>query len=144
MNMFRGELAFLSPFFKCYINYEGFVYPCLESAFHAAKTHDRDWREKIRVTTNPKEIKKLGRECPMRRDWENIKVNVMLELLIYKFKYNPELGEKLKKVDDSLLIEYNEWHDNFWGSCTCNNCFMNGEDGKNILGRLLQIVKRII
>jgi ribA/ribD-fused uncharacterized protein len=138
MVKFRGDLGFLSNFSPHPVD----GCQTLEHAFQAAKTNDEDWKDKIFNAPTPTEAKRLGLKCPLRPNWESLKVQVMLNLLIGKFS-NPELKKRLKKVDDKDLVEMNEWHDNYWGICTCNNCFMDGKEGKNILGLLLQIVKRM-
>jgi hypothetical protein len=37
-----------------------------------------------------------------------------------------------------MLIEGNWWHDNFYGSCTCNKCVNKGE---NNLGKILMKIR---
>jgi ribA/ribD-fused uncharacterized protein len=142
MIQFRGELNFLSNFYPFPVKYDNKLYRDVESAFQAAKTLDISWRERIRQTSSPSEAKKLGRRCPMREDWKDIRVFVMFGLLLQKFK-NPEMKRLLKKVDDSHLIELNDWCDNYWGDCTCIKCYEKIE-GKNVLGLLLRIVKRMV
>lgn len=56
----------------------------------------------------------------------------MQELLEEKFK-NPVLQAKLLAVKGEI-VEHNQWHDNFWGSCTCPKC---GNKGNNALGKML-------
>jgi ribA/ribD-fused uncharacterized protein len=141
MAKFRGELGFLSNFYPHPIRYDDKLYRDVESAFQAAKTLDEDWRDQIRNASGPSEAKKLGNQCQTRENWKEISVFVMFSLLLQKFKH-PEMRRKLKKIDDSHLIELNQWHDNFWGDCTCIEC--NEKKGKNMLGLLLQIVKRMI
>jgi len=42
----------------------------------------------------------------------------------------------MKKV---YQVEFNDWHDNFWGSCVCNRC--TEEIHHNNLGQLLVIIR---
>lgn len=65
----------------------------------------------------------------LRRDWEEVKLDIMYELLKCKFDQNPSLKEKLINTGDRLLVEGNDWHDTYWGVC-------NGK-GSNHLGKLL-------
>ena len=67
-----------------------------------------------------------------------VKDKVMLNFLRIKFM-NAELRDKLLETGDSVLIEGNTWHDNYWGNCSCAKC--KDIEGKNMLGRLLMQVR---
>lgn len=75
----------------------------------------------------------MGRSVHIRPDWEEIKVQTMLDLLKCKFQ-DPELKQKLLDTGDEELVEYNTWGDNFWGRT------MEGF-GLNMLGKLLMEVR---
>ena len=132
---FKNDYTFLSNFYPSYILFEGLVYPTVEHAYVAAKTFDNVF--KIMIAELPGHrvgyAKKLGRNIELRPNWEKIKVQIMRELLLKKFKAG-SLKEQLLKTENKILIEGNHWHDNFWGSCVCQKC---GDRGQNILGLLL-------
>lgn len=65
-------------------------------------------------------------------NWDDIKVNSMLEILFLKFN-DPYLKHLLLSTGDEHIQEYNTWGDRFWGVC-------NGE-GLNFLGVLLMFVR---
>lgn len=132
ITLFRGEYAFLSNFQKCNVEFEGDVYPTVEHAFQAAKTFDMEERKRILSFASPVIAKRIGRKAGLRADWEDVKCDIMKELLKKKFE-NPELAEKLLATGDSELIEGNNHGDRFWG-------MVNGV-GKNMLGRLLMEVR---
>ena len=132
ITLFRGEYAFLSNFWKCEVEFEGEVYPTVEHAFQAAKTFDIEERKRISSFASPVIAKRIGRKVGLRADWEDVKCDIMKELLKKKFE-NPELAEKLLATGDSELIEGNNHGDRFWG-------MVNGV-GKNMLGRLLMEVR---
>ncbi len=75
----------------------------------------------------------------MRNDWEEIKINVMLECVRAKFYQNRDLAGKLVETDGLELIEGNRWHDNIWGNCSCSRC--QHIEGKNLLGKILMRVR---
>ena len=52
-----------------------------------------------------------------------------------KFTQNQEIKEKLLATGNSILIEGNYWHDNFWGNCLCSKC--KYIKGRNNLGKIL-------
>ena len=137
---FTDEYYFLSNFYPCLCEFEGLEYPTAEHAFQAAKTLDPQKRVLIQHCISPGAAKKMGKHVDLRKDWENIKGEVMLVVLRSKFE-NRELKEKLLSTEDSILIEGNSWCDNGWGVCFCEEC--NGI-GKNMLGTLLMQVREEI
>lgn len=132
IDKFDGEFSFLSNFYPTPIEMDGIVYPSLEHAFQAAKSDDQEYREYVSKLTSPGKAKRAGREVRLRENWDIIKKEVMLQLLMKKFS-NPDLCLKLLATGDSVLIEGNWWKDTFWGVC-------NGV-GENHLGKLLMHVR---
>lgn len=130
--MFRGDYAFLSNFHKCKIEFEGYIYPTVEHAFQAAKTFDKEEREKIRSVASPVIAKRIGRKVKLRNDWEIVKSDIMYTLLKKKFA-DQELKKMLLATGDAELIEGNNHGDRYWGQ-------VNGS-GKNMLGKLLMQVR---
>lgn len=132
IDTFTNEYRFLSNFYPSKVSYDGLEYPTVEHAYQSIKTIDKDMRLKIRNSKTAADAKKLGRKVELRKDWENIKFDVMLELLRQKFAI-PELRQLLLDTGDSELIESNWWGDVVWGVCR--------GVGKNHLGRLLMQVR---
>lgn len=124
---FRGKFRFLSNFTSDPVIFDGETYPTVEHAYQAAKTLDIKEREYIKSLSLPGEAKKAGRRVTMREDWDDIKVNVMFDLIKQKF-LDLKLKNKLLEID-GLIVEGNYWNDTFWGVC-------NGK-GENILGKIL-------
>lgn len=130
IDSFRGEFDFLSNFFPSVIeDADGTLWPTAEHAFQAMKTLDPAEREKIRLAPTPGKAKRLGRKVTMREDWEQVKVQVMDDVLFLKFTQNLTLQQKLIATGNQELIEGNNWNDKFWGVCD--------DEGHNILGLLL-------
>lgn len=133
IDSFSGEHQFLSNFwYEDVALPDGFLYKTNEHAFQAAKTLSEIQRREILVAPTPGKAKLLGRSVTLRKDWEFIKLNVMLHLTRQKFK-NPLLAAKLLATGDAELIEGNHWGDKFWGVC-------DGE-GLNWLGKILMCVR---
>lgn len=59
--------------------------------------------------------KREGKKVALRKDWENVKLNIMEEVVRAKFSQNAELKEKLLATGAMELMEGNNWHDTFWG-----------------------------
>lgn len=124
--LFRGKFWFLSNFYPVEVKMYGVVYPSVENAFQASKCVRKEDRV-IFESVSSLESKKLGRKVELRKDWEDVRVNIMNVLLCRKFE-NKELRDKLLRVEGEI-VEDNSWGDEFWGRC-------NGR-GKNVLGNLL-------
>ena len=128
ISSFKDEYRFLS-------NFIGGV----EIKYQAAKCKNYKDAELILACNEPRKAKKLGRKVEIKDNWNDIKLGIMFSLVEEKFFTNLNLAESLLKTEDSILIEGNNWHDNYWGNCTCNNC--SSTFGKNWLGRILMITR---
>lgn len=118
------------------MSYQGMRFTTVENFYQAMKTRDIDERRKI-AQMNPYEAKKYARSLPLREDWEEIKLAVMEFVLEHKFAPGTVWHDKLEKCEGPI-VEHNNWHDNFWGSCVCERC---GDKGKNHLGKMLTKIK---
>ena len=133
---FEGEYRWLSNFHVAPFSFDGYLYVrTVEHYYQAAKTTDKNWVDKIMASETPAKAKRLGRECPVRSDWDRIKDSIMMQGLKYKFSQNPDLKKKLIETGTSLLVEGNNWNDNYWGYD------MKHGYGQNRLGQLLMIVR---
>jgi ribA/ribD-fused uncharacterized protein len=130
---FQGQYRFLSNFWRVSVEYESHWYRSTEAAYQAAKTLDLNQREEIRLAEKPGDAKRLGKKVTLRPDWDQVKTDIMRNLLEQKFR-QPDLKAKLLETGDEELVEGNKWHDNFFGICFCPKC---GNCGQNILGKLL-------
>ncbi len=132
---FQGQHRFLSNFEKVSVEYEGITYPSVEHAYQAAKTLDRVSKFKIRNQGTPARAKRFGRTVVIRPDWEEVKLDVMLDLLRLKFS-DERLRQQLLATGETELEEGNRWGDTFWGINPPDS-----ENGENNLGRLLMKVR---
>lgn len=130
---FTDKYRFLSNFYEpAVVTYDGEEYATTEHAFQAAKTLDVRERQEVQEAPTPGQSKRLGRRVTLRPDWEEIKLDVMLDLVRQKFQ-DPELRAKLLATDTRPLIEGNHWGDAFWGICN--------SEGSNHLGKILMRVR---
>lgn len=134
---FRGEFYFLSNFYPTPVYHNGTTFMNAEAAFQAQKDPKRT---KDFSYLQPSEAKQLGRQVRLREDWEEVKTSEMFHIVLAKFQQNPDLSQKLLETKDAVLIEGNQWHDNIWGSCTCDRC---KNQGSNMLGQILMAVRHI-
>lgn len=134
---FSGENHFLSNFYESPVpdGTYGICFPTAEHAFNAEKTIDRDEKYWVYAAETPKEAKYRGRQVTLRPNWDNRdRFVAMKNILINKFYYEP-IRKKLLETEDAYLVEGNFWHDQTWGSCTCNK--HKDIPGMNALGILL-------
>jgi ribA/ribD-fused uncharacterized protein len=135
INDFHGNYSFCSNFYPARIKYRGVEYPSSEHAYQASKTLDMIERNRIAQLSTPGKAKKAGRMVTPRSDWENVKLNIMREIVFIKFDGHLDLKELLLATGDHELIEGNKWHDTFWGVCD--------GIGQNYLGKILMEIRTI-
>ena len=127
---FRNEYWFLSNMYPCRIKIGGNEFSCVESAFQSFKCSDKVERIKF-VGIDGFESKKLGRRVKLISNWLDVREDVMMSLLLIKFK-DKELMNKLRNIKGEI-VEDNNWNDKFWGRC-------NGI-GENKLGKMLMFIR---
>lgn len=137
ITLFKGKYWFLSNFSPSTVVFEGISFKTVEHAFQAAKTFERAPRLEIRTTPHPRVAKELGRKVNLRPDWEQVKDQIMLDLLRFKFSwlYHPKLALKLLSTGTQGLKEGNGWGDTYWGVDEYTL------EGNNVLGKLLMQVR---
>lgn len=131
---FSGEYRFLSNFWMAPVTYEGITYPSSEHAYQAAKSLNPVIREVFFMLDSPAEAKRMGQQIIMRPDWEDVRINVMRDIVTAKFEQNEDLMDLLMATKGRDLIEGNTWGDRFWGQCPIGN-------GRNELGKILMGIR---
>lgn len=130
---FEGKYRFLSNFTLVKVEYDGREYPSTEHAYQAAKTLDPIQRENIRTVAGPGVAKRLGQKVKIRDDWDQIKLQIMYDLVHEKFSRYPMLKQMLLDTGDMKIVEGNTWGDTFWGICK--------GVGENHLGKIIMKVR---
>lgn len=128
--LFRGAYAYLSNMYTCdipcVIRGQHYRFRCAEALFQAMKCPER--AREFESLDGPSS-KRLGKCVKLRPDWDEIKLEVMTQVIQAKFGQNPALARKLLATGDLELVETNSWGDTYWGTC-------QGK-GKNHLGKIL-------
>jgi len=83
---------------------------------------------------NPFVARKITRKLAVRKDWEDIKLKVMFDVLRLKFYQHPYLLKQLLKIEGPLA-EFNNWKDTYWGYD------INLKKGENHLGKLFMLLR---
>ena len=141
IDKFIDEEFFLSNFYIRPFEWNGKEYKSVEHAYQASKADNDGEHEWIRLMDTPGKSKRNGMLVSLKKDWEDIKNDLMYELLEIKFT-DEDLKEKLILTKNYELVEGNYWHDNFWGNCTCQKC--KDIKGENKLGELLMKLRNEI
>ena len=113
-----GKTCF-SQWYEIGFEVDGHKYNCAEQYMMAQKAwlfKDLEIFAKILDSTDPKEIKALGREVknfdPVK--WNERKFEIVKKGNLSKFGDNPELREFLLSTDDKILVEASPY-DKIWG-----------------------------
>lgn len=133
---FQGEYRFLSNFFGATFVWDGLFWYHTEGAYQAAKSLDPKTRNLFSQIRSPATVKREGKTVTLRSDWEDVKYELMLEIVLTKFVQNPDLARKLIATGDAHLEEGNNHGDNIWGVCPPNSGL-----GQNLLGKVLMEVR---
>ena len=85
--------GFLSNFSNHPISLHGKVWPTSEHYFQAQKFAGTPQEEEVRIAETPLDAARLGRsrEISIRRDWNEVKNDVMRKALIAKFTQHENL-----------------------------------------------------
>ena len=122
-----------SNFYPATFSLNGHNFSNSEQAFMFFKSEDPTYKSKLLSTSDPKEVKKLGRKVKLRSDWEDIKYGVMVAALLAKFSQNNDLRRKLLDTKDAPIHENRD--DSTWGGGP------NFPGGLDLLGKALMEVR---
>lgn len=112
------------------VDYEGYTFVSAENAYQALKCWDR---VDAFTSMRPKKAKRFGKKFATRVDFDDVKDELMYEVVLAKFSGSAELRKKLLATGEAYLIEGNWWNDRYWGVCR--------GVGENRLGKILMRVR---
>lgn len=133
---YEQDFYVLSNFSAFRLYWRDRTFDTLEQAYHWEKFPDSpEVQVRIRQAQSAHEAFKLAEyNKPLRRpDWDEVKVDVMRELLTAKVQQHEYVRRKLLATGDRELVE-NSWRDSFWG-------WGPSHDGQNMLGKLWMEVR---
>lgn len=111
---FQGDYRWLSNFAPVKIWFEGRTFSTVEHAYMSAKSDKAVWKDKCAASYKPSEIKRLSKTLILVDNWNDIKLDVMFQCLVQKFKQEP-YKSKLIATGTAHIQEGNRWGDTFWG-----------------------------
>ena len=130
----KDEYFFLSNFYPCEIKTTYGTFPSVENAYQSMKDVNK---ANLFFNITPGKAKRLGSNpniIHLRADWEEIKLQLMEDLIRQKFQ-KEEMKNQLIKVTEPIT-EDNNWGDSYWG-------VYNGK-GENHLGKILTKIRNEI
>lgn len=123
----------------------GNLYQTSEHAYASAKTLDPEWARKIAVAHDAGLAKYYGRNAPLRDDWEEIKYQVMWDILQAKFAKSAAARKYLRDTIGGRIFEGNTWGDTVWGVVQSEGATGTGKAGthygQNALGEMLTEIR---
>ena len=119
---------------------ERVIYPTSEHYFQAQKLIGTQHFHQILTNPSPRYAFEYARQEHVkpwiRKDWQEIKNNVMYKALYHKFTQYSTLATMLLQTGDKELIEDSPY-DSYWG---CGR----DKQGMNVLGKLLMKLRKIL
>jgi ribA/ribD-fused uncharacterized protein len=133
---YEQEFYCLSNFSSFKVKWKDVLYDTSEAAYHSEKFNFFPHiQEELRDAISAHECYKIAQfyKKYQRVDWDDVKTDIMHEILCAKVKQHEYVRQKLLETGERQLVE-NSWRDNFWGW---------GPEGKglNVLGKLWMIVR---
>lgn len=134
---YEQDFYVLSNFSAFTIWWKGHRFDTSEAVYHWEKfsnagitPYEQAVLDSIRCAPSAHVAFKIGQEHKRlrRRDWDNVKVDVMRSVLRAKVGQHEYVLRKLLATGDRELVE-NSWRDDFWG-------WGPNRDGLNMLGKL--------
>lgn len=129
---YEQDFYVLSNFSAFTLIWKGLRFDTSEAAYHWEKFEDTDLSVCVKIRTAPSahEAFKIAaaHKDLRRRDWDEVKVETMRDILRAKVVQHEYVRRKLLATGDRELIE-DSWRDDFWG-------WGPNRDGQNMLGKL--------
>lgn len=132
IGFYNREFFCLDNFSSFGFVYDGIYYQTVEHAYQSLKFKgvSPKTEEKIIKCFSAYDAQKIAHEydAEKRKDWDDVKVFIMEELLRAKLAQNPYVLKKLKETENYVICEDSP-KDSFWG-------IGKARDGRNELGKL--------
>lgn len=128
---YEQDFYVLSNFSAFTLQWSGYRFDTSEAAYHWEKFPQRpDIQESIRCAISAHEAFKIAQvfKDQRREDWDEVKVDIMREILWQKVMQHEYVRRKLFATGNRELVE-DSWRDDFWG-------WGADRSGRNMLGKL--------
>lgn len=136
---FDGRYKFLNNDYLSPIIMDGQEHLCATAAYLAARCVDPAGRKEF-ANLPWAAAQALASAVQIKVPEDETKAESMYGILRLKFSQSPSLRTWLLETDNAILVNSNDYHDNYWGACVCRDCLNN--PGQNVLGVLLMHLRR--
>ena len=133
---YEQEFYVFSNFSSFKLDWKGYDWMTSEHAYHSEKFEAHpDIIKGLKEARSAHDAMKLAyaNRDKYRKDWDDIKLKVMKDIIRAKVEQHPYVKKKLLESGDKELIE-NSWRDSYWG-------WGPDKDGENHLGKLWMEVR---
>ena len=132
---YEHEFYVFSNFSSFKLLWKGYDWMTSEHAYHSEKFSDPDLIRQLKEARSAHDAMKLAyaNKDKYRKDWDEVKLGIMKDILRAKVKQHPYAKKKLLDSGDRELIE-DSWRDAYWG-------WGQNKDGENHLGKLWMEVR---
>eukprot|EP01065_Artemidia_motanka_P052578 TRINITY_DN9539_c0_g1_i1.p1 TRINITY_DN9539_c0_g1~~TRINITY_DN9539_c0_g1_i1.p1 ORF type:complete len:1254 (+),score=241.51 TRINITY_DN9539_c0_g1_i1:261-3764(+) len=133
---FAGEWGQLCSFWPSQFECRNHSWPSIEHFFQAMKFEGTSHEDDVRLAPTPEEARARGkdRSRPLRKDWDAVKEDIMLEGLRAKFQQVSDCHDVLLRTGTRKLL-FSDSADDYWGIGPAGT-------GMNKLGEMLMTVRR--
>ncbi len=130
-----GEYGYLANYSNHGFSKNGIYYKTAEHYYQSEKFDDDCIKKRIIEAKTPKEASTIGRDRSLKRkkDFRDIKLGVMYEGVLEKFRQNSDIRSKLIETRNEKIKEMTV-KENFWGVGP-------KLDGLNHIGKILEVVR---
>jgi len=126
------EFYVFDNFSSFQVEYEGILYSTSEHAYQASKFRNTNYQVycQVRDAKSAHDAQRIANENKEKRysEWNEIKVEVMKDILRCKVEQHPYVLKKLLETGDREIIE-DSWRDSQWG-------WGENKEGENLLGKI--------
>lgn len=130
----KEQNSWLSNFSSYPVVYKKKKYPTAEHLYQALKFEgvNDDYSESIRKSKSALYALRMGKsKHPIKKDWDLVKYQKMLQVIRLKVQQNPDIKEKLLSTEDKRIVQFSS---SYWG--------MGGDGvGGNHLGKIWMTVR---
>lgn len=133
--LFKNEHKWLSNFEPCEIELHGNIYQSVESAYQSEKSNNENWK-RFCLNNSSRDVKIASKKIKIRKNWNDVKLRIMENLLKQKFSKEP-FKTLLLETGDENIVEGVYWNDLFWGV----DLTRSPNIGENHLGRLIMKIR---
>ena len=146
--VFQSQHSPLSNLYPCNIIYRGEVFLSSEAAFQYTRAKICGFEREaqlIKAERRAFKVKLIARRIRSTKEWEEMSEQVMREILLEKFKRNKFCAQVLVTTGERSLFEGTG--DKRWGCgipISKANLISHKNPGKNVLGHLLEEVRRVL